>query len=75
MCDVDQIDVVGMERAEFDKLNFSFHTKRSPVITGISVCGRKLWALNLYISFCLTHRYLKHLYLLQNSIMTDYGIL
>lgn len=33
MGDVDQIDLVGMERNEFDKLNFHFQTKKSPVIT------------------------------------------
>ena len=33
MGDVDQIDLVGMEKNEFDKLNFHFQTKKSPVIT------------------------------------------
>ncbi len=33
MGDVDQLDVVGMEKSDFSKLNFSFQTKKSPVIT------------------------------------------
>lgn len=33
MGDMDQIDVVGMESAEFSELNFGFETKKSPVIT------------------------------------------
>lgn len=33
MGDVDQIDIAGMEAADFEKLNFGFQTKKSPVIT------------------------------------------
>ena len=33
MGDVDEIDVVGMEKSEFNKLNFHFQTRKSPVIT------------------------------------------
>lgn len=32
MGDVDQIEIVGMEDTEFQKLNFGFKTKKSPVI-------------------------------------------
>lgn len=31
--DVDQIDIVGMEKSEFKNMNFSFQTTKSPVIT------------------------------------------
>lgn len=31
--DVDQIDIVGMEAVDFNKLNFGFQTRKSPVIT------------------------------------------
>jgi uncharacterized protein (DUF362 family) len=30
--DVDQIEILGMENSEFKKMNFSFQTKKSPVI-------------------------------------------
>lgn len=33
MGDVDQIDIEGMEKSDFNKLNFGFQTKKSPVIT------------------------------------------
>lgn len=33
MGDVDQIEITGIEASDFDKLNFRFQTKKSPVIT------------------------------------------
>jgi uncharacterized protein (DUF362 family) len=32
MGDVDQVEIVGMEKEEFSKLNFGFETKKSPII-------------------------------------------
>ncbi|MBM4241562.1 MAG: DUF362 domain-containing protein [Euryarchaeota archaeon] len=41
MGDVDQIEVVGMDRSDFEKLNFGFQTKKSPVITWDQILRKK----------------------------------
>lgn len=41
MGDVDQIEVVGMDKEEFNKLNFHFKTQKSPVITWDQLLRKK----------------------------------
>jgi len=44
--DLDQIDVVGLEKKEFSRLNFCFHTKKSPVITWDQRLRKKTMGIN-----------------------------
>jgi len=41
MGDLDQVDIVGMERSEFNRLNFGFEVKRSPIIMGDQLLRKK----------------------------------
>ncbi len=46
MGDVDQIEIRGLEDADFDKLNFGFQTKKSPVITWDQRLRKKTMGVN-----------------------------
>jgi len=39
--DVDQIEIVGMDRREFETLNFGFRVKKSPVIMWDQILRKK----------------------------------
>ena len=39
--DIDQIEIVGMEKKEFEKLNFDFRAKKSPIIDGNQIFRMK----------------------------------
>lgn len=39
--DLEQVEILGMDRAEFDRLNFGFEVKRSPIIIGDQLLRKK----------------------------------
>ena len=39
--DLDQVEILGMDRSEFDRLNFAFEVKRSPIIMGDQLLRKK----------------------------------
>lgn len=51
MGDIDQIDIVGMSKKEFGRINFNFNTKRSPVIFWDQVLRKKTTNIKWFHNF------------------------
>ena len=45
--DIDQIEIMGMDKKEFEKLNFGFEVKKSPIIKWDQILRKKTSNLNL----------------------------
>ena len=76
MGDVDQIEIAGMDRREFETLNFGFRVKKSPVIMWDQILRKKTANIksNGCITYCSIPPYSKPLFLPPNFTMTGSGI-
>jgi len=75
MGDVDQIEIVGMDRREFETLNFGFRVKKSPVIMWDQILRKKTANIKwLHHLLFYSPVFSKPLFLPPNFTMTGSGI-